>query len=453
MARGRLKPERVTIPSQEPHERASSFGEYVLPYSRELAMEEAQRCVQCAKPWCNLACPILQDARLYIKQIAEGDFEGAVETILKDNPLASCLGKVCYAYCETACVIGKRGDPVAIRHLKWSALEHGGGPRFYEREGRRDSRVAVVGGGPAGLTAAWELSRRGYRVTVLEASDRLGGLVTQTIPPYRLSQDTMEHDVARMEPLEIDYRMGVKIGKEITLEGLFDAGYDAIFLGIGTHKPGVLNLPGKDLPGVYIALDFLKRASKGSAPPISGTVATIGGGDVAMDCSRTVLRLGASRSVILYRRTRGEMPATEEELHDAMAEGVEVQYLVSPLAFEGDQKVKEVILQRMELGPPDDSGRRRPVPMEGETERFPVDHVIVAIGQKADLEGLPDLGLQLAPDGSVQADPETCQTSMEGVYAGGGPSIVHAMAVGRRAAASIDAYLAVKIATTAELQQ
>lgn len=441
MARGRLNPDRVPIASLSPEERVTSYEECLLLYSREEAIEEAQRCVQCAKPWCNLACPIQQDAREYIRQIAEGDFEGAVETILLDNPMASCLGKVCYSYCEDACVVGKKGDPVAIRHLKWAALAHGDGSRTYAPEGARDEAVAVVGAGPAGLTAAWELAKRGYRVTVFEASEKLGGLVTQTIPPYRLSPATFEEDMARLEPLGIEVRTGARVGHDMSLEALLEDGFDAVFLGIGTHRPGTLNLPGKELPGVYVALDFLKAASDGDAPPIGGTVAIIGGGDVAMDCSRTVLRMGAEKSIILYRRTREEMPASEEELKEALEEGVSVNYLISPLEFRGEERVEAVVCQKMELGAPDDSGRRRPVPVEGETVTVPVDYVLVAIGQKADLEGLPDLGLEIARDGSIQADPETCATSMPGVYAGGGASIVHAMARGRRAAESIAVYL------------
>ncbi len=448
MARGRLIPDRVPISAVPPAERLTSYDECLLLYSREEAIQEAQRCVQCAKPWCNLACPILQDAREYCRQIAEGDFEGAVDTILLDNPLAGCLGKVCYSYCEDACVVGKKGDPVAIRHLKWAALAYGNGGRTYRREGTRDQAVAVVGAGPAGLTAAWELAKRGDRVTVFEASEKLGGLVTQTIPPYRLSHETFAEDLARLEPLGIEVRTGVRIGKDLPLESLLENGFDAVFVGIGTHHPWTLNLPGKDLPGVYIALDFLKQVFDGDPPPVGGTVAIIGGGDVAMDCSRTVLRMGAEKSVILYRRTREEMPASPEELEEAVEEGVAVNYLVSPVEFRGEERVEAVVCQKMELGPPDDSGRRRPVPIEGETVTFPVDYVLVAIGQKADLEGLPDLGLEMARDGSIQADPETCETSLPGVYAGGGPSIVHAMAQGRKAAQSIAAYLEGRSETT-----
>lgn len=436
-----MKPDRVPIPMLDPEERTRSFDECILLYSREQAIEEARRCIQCARPWCVEACPIEQDCRLYLKQIAEGDFDGAVDTILRDNPLASCLGKVCYAYCEQACVIGKRGEPVAIRHLKWAALEYGGGSRPYTPETKRDEAVAIVGAGPAGITAAWWLAMKGYRVTVFEASQKLGGLVTQTIPPYRLSPETFDEDLRRLEPLGIEFRKGVVVGRDLTLKDLLDQGFEAVFIGIGTHKPRRLNLPGGDLPGVYIALDFLKRVFDGQPPPVGGTVATIGGGDVAMDCARTVLRLGAQKSIILYRRTREEMPASREELEDAIAEGVDVKFLISPVEFLGKDKVEAVVVQKMQLGPPDESGRRSPIPIEGQTLTIPVDYVIVAIGQEANLEGFPNLGLKIARDGSIAADPETCATTMEGVFAGGGPSIVHAMAAGRKAAESMIRYL------------
>ncbi len=448
MARGRLIPDRVRIQSLGPEERLSSFDEYLMPYTREMAIEEAQRCVQCAKPWCNLACPILQDARQYVIQISEGDFEGAVETILKDDMMASCLGKVCYSYCEDVCVVGKKGDPVAIRHLKWAALEYGNGDRSYKRESERDGAVAIVGAGPAGLAAARLLAERGYRVTIFEASHKPGGLVTQTIPTYRLSPETFEEDMRRLESLGIEYRYGVRVGADVTLEELLQRGYDAVFLGIGTHSPGVLNIPGKDLPGVFIALEFLKRVMDGERPVVGETVAIIGGGDVAIDCSRTVLRMGAKKSVILYRRTREEMPGADEEIEDAMAEGVDIRFLVSPVEFKGEDRVESVRCQVMELGEPDESGRRRPVPMEGRYETFPVDSVLVAIGQWADLEAFPDLDLKTGRDGSILADPETSGTSMEGVFAGGGPSIVHAMAAGETAARSIMEYLEKKAAPT-----
>ncbi len=441
MARGRLKPERIPIQAIEPEKRISSWGEYYELYTKEEAIAEAQRCVQCAKPWCNLACPIVQDARQYVIQISEGDFEGAVETILKDDMMASCLGKVCYSYCEDACVVGKKGEPVAIRHLKWAALAYGDGDRPYEREGDRDEAVAIVGAGPAGLAAARLLAEKGYKVTVFEASHKLGGLVTQTIPTYRLSPETFEEDMRRLEPLGIEFKLGVRVGTDVTLEELLQGGYDAVFLGIGTHDPGVLRVPGNDLPGAFIALDFLKQVMEGQRPEIGETVTIIGGGDVAIDCSRTVLRMGAKKSLVLYRRMREEMPAADEEIEDALAEGVKIRFLVSPVEFKGKDRLEAVRCQVMELGEPDESGRRRPVPVEGEYEEFPADSVLVAIGQWADLGPFPDLGLTTGRDGSILADPETGATTMEGVFAGGGPSIVHAMAAGETAAEGIMAYL------------
>lgn len=453
MARGRLNPIRVPIHFVEPAKRISSWEEYSQLYTKEEAIAEAQRCVQCAKPWCTLACPILQDARGYVIQVSEGDFDGAVETILKDNMLASCLGKVCYSYCEDACVVGKKGEPVAIRHLKWAALAYGGGDaQTYKPQGKKEGSVAVIGAGPAGLAAAQHLAERGYEVTVFEGSHKLGGLVTQTIPTYRLSAETFEEDMRRMEPLGIEFRLGVNVGTDITLEELRD-GYDAVFVGIGTHSPGYLNLPGKDLPGVDIALDFLKRVMDGERPEVGKRVATIGGGDVAIDCSRTVLRMGASDSIILYRRTREEMPAADEEIEDALKEGVDIRFLVSPMEFQGEERVKAVLCQKMRLGEPDESGRRRPVAVEGDTEVVPVDTVIVAIGQTAELETFPGLGLELSRDGSMMADDENGRTDVEGVWAGGGPSIVHAHAAGTKAAQDIVRYLEEKPKVTTRVSR
>ncbi len=453
MSRGRLNPERVPISYVDPAKRISSWEEYYQLYTKEEAIAEAQRCVRCAKPWCTLACPILQDARGYVIQISEGDFEGAVDTILKDNMLASCLGKVCYSYCEDACVVGKKGEPVAIRHLKWAALAYGDGEaQSYRRQEKREGSIAVIGAGPAGLAAAQHLAEHGCRVTVFEASHKLGGLVTQTIPTYRLSAETFEEDMKRMEPLGIEYRLGVNVGTDVTLEELRD-GYSAVFVGIGTHKAGVLNLPGKDLPRVYIALDFLKRVMDGERPEVGKRVATIGGGDVAIDCSRTVLRMGCEESIVLYRRTREEMPAANEEIEDALSEGVDIRFLVSPLELQGEDCVEAVVCQQMELGEPDSSGRRRPVPIEGETTVVPVDALIVAIGQKADLETFPGLGLELARDGSLVADPETGRTKIEGIWAGGGPSIVHAHAAGTKAAKDIIGYLEAKQKVTTKVSR
>ncbi|MCJ2531201.1 MAG: FAD-dependent oxidoreductase [Candidatus Thermoplasmatota archaeon] len=437
----RLIPTRVPIPSLDPKERAATFREALLPYSREQAMEEARRCIQCARAWCVEACPIAQDCREYLRQIAEGDFEGAAETILQDNPLASCLGRVCYSYCEEACVVKKKGDPVAIRHLKWAALAYGDDGHTYSPSSRSREAVAIVGAGPAGLAAAWYLGQRGFRVTVFEASDRLGGLMTQSIPPYRLPKDVFLQDLVRMEPLDIEFRQGVVVGRDVEVEDLFEDGFRAVFLGLGTHRPRRLGIPGEGLPGVYPGLHFLKGVLRGEGPEITGTVVTIGGGDVAMDCARSVLRLGAKRSIVLYRRTVEEMPASEEEREDATSEGVEFRLLVSPVAFRGEGHVEEVWLQEMELGPPDGSSRRRPVPIEGKMATLPLASVLVAIGQEAELEGFPGVGIRVGRDGTPMGDGDSGATAMEGVFAGGGASVVHAMAAGTRAAEAIVRYL------------
>lgn len=437
----RLIPHRVPISGLDASESVASFQVTRLPYSREQAVEEACRCIQCARPWCVEACPIGQDCRLYLKQIAEGDFEGAAETILRDNPLASCLGQVCYSYCEAACVIKKKGDPIAIRHLKRAALAYGEGHRLYPPLEQAEGVVAVVGSGPAGMTAAWYLAQRRYRVTVFESSEHLGGLMAGSIPPFRLGQDAFHEDLARLQRLNIRYRGGVVIGRDVKVEELFELGYEAVFMGLGTHRPRRLGLPGEDLDGVHPALNFLKGVVRNERPEMVGTVAIIGGGDVAMDSARTALRLGARRVVVLYRRTEDEMPASEEEREDARTEGVEFLFLVSPLSFRGEGRVEEVDLQEMELGPPDASGRARPVPKEGRTRTLAVTSVLVAVGQEAELEAFQDLEIQVAGDGSPRGDPDTGGTAMKGVFAGGGASVVHAMAAGKKGAESIIRYL------------
>ncbi len=437
----RLIPDRVLIARLDPSESVATFKGTLLPYSQEQAVEEARRCIQCARPWCVEACPIAQDCRLYLKQIADGDFQGAAETILRDNPLASCLGQVCYSYCEAACVIKKKGDPVAIRHLKRAALAHGDGHRPYLPLEWGRGEVAIVGSGPAGMTAAWHLAQRGHRVTVFESSDQLGGLMAGSIPPFRLGQDAFLEDLARLQPLGIRYRAGVVIGRDVKVEDLFELGFEAVFLGLGTHHPRRLGIPGEELEGVHSALEFLKGVVRNDRPEMDGTVAIIGGGDVAMDSARTVLRLGATRAVVLYRRTEEEMPASKEEREEAFAEGVEFQFLVSPLAFQGEGRIEEVVLQKMELGSPDASGRARPVPKEGVTRTLPAATVLVAVGQDAELGGFQDVEIQVARDGSPGGDPETGGTAMEGVFAGGGASVVHAMAAGMKGAESIIRYL------------
>jgi len=440
--RKRLNPQRVTIHEEDPQERRGAFIEALHPYTREEAVAEAQRCIQCGKPWCTEACPISQDARSYIKLLAAGDFDGARDLILRDNPLAACLGRVCYHYCEVPCPVGKRGEPIAIRHLKRAALDHGSAEDPYEVLGpTTGQRVAVIGGGPAGLMAAWVLVQRGHAVTVFEATDRLGGLMTGTIPGYRLPDEVFLRDMERFTHLPIEFRFLVRFPRDVDIDRLL-TDYDAVFIALGTHKTKRLGVPGENLDGVLPALTFLKETKAGLRSSIRPRVIVIGGGDVAMDSARSALRLGSEEVTIVYRRTREEMPADDQEIKEAMDEGVRFEFLVAPKRFLGTRRLEGIDLQQMVLGPPDESGRRRPVPSDAPPITLRCDAAIVAVSQEADLEGIPtDLGLRLGKDGTLEADPKSGATSRPGVYAGGGASVVHAMAAGKRAAFAIDEYL------------
>ena len=440
----KLNPSRVEIGEKDPLTRVASDEEVLEPFGRWAAQFEAMRCLYCHEPQCVSACPVGQDCREYNAKIAEGNFADAAKIILRDNPLALTLSRVCYHYCEGSCVVGIRGEPVAIRHLKRAALDYGGMADLpYDRAARREGSVGVVGGGPAGLMVAWTLARTGYAVTVYEARELLGGLATLTIPLYRLPRDVFERDIERMRKLGIVFEMNARMGRDFTLDDLRTE-HDAVFLGIGTHKPAGLKVPGADLPGVQVAIRFLEDAALGGLSAIGERVAVIGGGDVAMDCARVALRLGAKDVHMVYRRSREEMPASDEEIRETLDEGVVFDFLTAPVAIEGDNRVERLVCQRMELGPPDGSGRRRPVPIPGSEFAMRVDAVILALGQGADLSGVPDakaLGISMDRDGVVIGLDASGRTNLPDVWVGGGTSVVHAMAAGRRAAAAMESHI------------
>jgi glutamate synthase (NADPH) small chain len=442
----KLMPVRVTIPEESVADRVQDFREVLHAYSKEEAVLEAQRCIQCRRPWCVEACPISQDCREYIRLVGARDFDGAAKVTLRENPLATCLCKVCYHYCEDACVVKKKGVPVAIRQLKRASLDFGKSDLAYVPSAPKHQRVAVVGAGPAGLMAAWELAVRGYSVTVFEQEHRLGGLM-QTIPAYRMTDVDVETDRARFRNLDVTFVSDRKVGKDIPLDRLLrDEGYAAVLLTIGTPRHGPLGVPGEDLPGVLHALDFLKELNEGRPPAVGRSIMVVGGGDVAMDSVRSARRLVHGGTVTLvYRRSRQEMPADPEEVHGAEQEGIRFLFQKGPVRILGTERVEGLVVQSMELGPPDAGGRRRPIPIPGSETSIPCDTVIVAVGQRADLTGLgPELDLKLTAQGWPEGKGPGFATAVPGIFATGGRSVVYAMGSAMEAATAIDAYLATK---------
>jgi NADPH-dependent glutamate synthase beta subunit-like oxidoreductase len=442
----KLNPVRVPIPEEPVEERVSDFREVLHAYSREESILEAKRCIQCRRPWCVEACPITQDCREYIRLIAAEDFDGAARVTVRDNPLATCLCKVCYHYCEDACVVKKKGVPVAIRQLKRAALDFGTSDLPYVPSKPRHQRVAVVGAGPAGLTVAWELGVRGYSVTIFEQEDRYGGLM-QTIPAYRMTNDDVETDRRRFRDLDVTFVRGRHVGRDVALRDLVDKdGYLAVVVTIGTPRHRTLGIPGEDLPGVIPAIEFLRQTTAGTPPRIGREIVVVGGGDVAMDAVRSSARASPGGHVTLvYRRSRSEMPADPEEVFGAEEEGIRFEFQKAPQRIVGDGRVTGLEVQSIELGPPDASGRRSPVPVPGSEVILPCDTVIIAVGQRADLRGFgPELDMRITTQGWPEGKGPGFATASPGIFAVGGRSVVYAMGSGTEAAEAVDRYLRAK---------
>ena len=442
----KLIPVRVLVPEEPVSARVGDFREVLHAYSKEEAVLEAQRCIQCRRPWCVEACPISQDCREYIRLVAAEDYDGAAKVTLRENPLATCLCKVCYHYCEDACVVKKKGVPIAIRQLKRAALELGASDLVYVPSTPKHQRVAVVGAGPAGMMAAWELGVRGYSVTVFEQERRLGGLM-QTIPAYRMTDTDVATDRARFRELDVTFVNGTKVGKDFPVDRLLrEDGYQAVLLTLGTPAHRTLGIPGEELPGVLHALDFLRDLNAGTARTVGRQVLVIGGGDVAMDSVRSARRLSHGGQVTLvYRRSRQEMPADPEEVHGAEEEGVVFRFQQAPLRIVGNGRVEGLVVQSMDLGPPDAGGRRQPIPVPGSETTIPCDTVIVAVGQRADLTGFaPELDLKITSQGWPEGKGAGFETGVPGIFATGGRSVVYAMGSAMEVAVAIDAYLAAK---------
>ena len=437
--------ERNPVPEASPEVRVRNFDEVLHSYTKEEAVMEASRCLQCALPFCVEACPITQDARGYIGLVAGGQFDEAARVVLLENPLGTTLCKVCYHYCEDACIMGGRGVPIAIRHLKRAALEFGRSDLVYVPSKPKHERIAVVGAGPAGLMAAWELGLRGYGVTVFEKLAVVGGQA-EAIPHYRMPGSELLTDLDRFRNLDVTFVAGTRAGVDFDPEALLAEGYQAVYLAVGASKAGSPKIPGEKLPGVIYALDFLLDANEGRIAPLGKEIIVIGGGDVAIDSVRSAVRFAKGAHVTMaYRRTKEEAPAGAEEIHEAEPEGISFRWLLSPKEVLGTDRVEGVVFQKMKLQPPDASGRRAVVPIPDETETIACDTVIMAIGQVADLEGFPsDLKLKIGSKGWPEGVHPDTMTAVPGVFASGGRSVVHAMAAGTRAAESIDAYLSAK---------
>jgi glutamate synthase (NADPH/NADH) small chain len=451
---------RQPMPTRDPHQRSATFDEVNLGFTERLALLEAQRCLACKRATCVEGCPVTVDIPTFIRRIEEGDLPAAARVLFADNALPGVTGRVCPQehQCEAECVRGRKGAPVAIGHLErfvadWARGRlHDDAPTV-ERSGKR---VAIVGSGPGGLTAAGELARRGHEVTIYEALHLPGGVLSYGIPEFRLPNDVVEHEVRRLEALGVHIECNVVIGRTFTLDDL-RARFDAVFISVGAGLPVFLGIPGEGLKGVYTANEYLTRVNLMQAysfpdsdtPILHGQqVVVIGGGNVAIDAVRTARRLGAGSATIAYRRNRPEMGARAEEIQHAEEEGVSFAFQVTPVAIEGDADRWVTGLRCVDnaLGDPDRSGRRAPVPIEGSERVIPCDTVVVAVGTRANpllTSSSPDLAL--TDRGYVAANGHG-MTNLPGVFAGGdivrgSATVILAMGDGKRIAGAIDAYL------------
>ncbi|MBQ6922679.1 MAG: NADPH-dependent glutamate synthase [Clostridia bacterium] len=462
-------PKKHEMPTQEPSVRAHNFSEVALGYSAEIAVEEAKRCLNCKNKPCVSGCPVNVDIPSFIDRVKEGDFDGAYKVIAETSSLPAICGRVCpqETQCESKCTLGIKFEPVGIGRLeRFVADEHNKNPeKTAEKPKGNGKKVAVVGSGPSGLTCAGDLAKKGYEVTVFEALHAEGGVLTYGIPEFRLPKSIVKTEVEGLKALGVDFQTNVVIGKTLTVDELFAAGYKAVFIGSGAGLPNFMNIKGESLKGVYSANEFLTRSNLMKAyrdvtdTPImkGGKVAVCGGGNVAMDAARTALRLGADKVYIVYRRSMDEIPARREEVEHAIEEGIEFKLLCNPVEIIGydnkddkrDPKNGFVIGMKcikMELGEPDAKGRRRPVPIKDSEFNIDVDTVIMAIGTSPNplIKSTTD-GLNVNPHGGIIVN-EGGLTSREGVYAGGdavtgAATVISAMGAGKTAAKSIDEYL------------
>lgn len=453
--------EKNPMPSQEPDVRNKNYNEVALGYTEEIALDEAQRCLNCKKPKCMEGCPVNINIPGFIAKIQEKDYEGSYQEISKDSSLPAVCGRVCpqESQCEKYCVRGIKGDPVGIGRLeRFVADWHNENVKEKPvKPASNGKKVAVIGSGPAGLTCAGDLAKKGYEVTVYEALHLAGGVLVYGIPEFRLPKAIVQKEIDTLIDLGVEVVTDVVVGRTITIDELMkEKGFSAVFVGSGAGLPKFMKIPGENLKGVYSANEFLTRINlmkaykDDSSTPIMHPkhVAVVGGGNVAMDAARCSKRLGADVTIV-YRRTDAELPARREEIEHAKEEGIDFHLLTSPIEIIGDDnyQTKQIVCQKMELGEADASGRRRPVPIEGETETLDVDCVIMALGTNPNpLIKDTTEGLDVESWGGIIVAEETGATSKEGVYAGGdavtgAATVILAMGAGKTAASAIDEYL------------
>ena len=468
-----MSPKKNPMPSQDPKVRAHNFDEVAIGYTEEMALDEALRCLNCKNMPCSNGCPVNIHIPEFISKIKEGDFEGAYQVISKTSSLPAVCGRVCpqESQCESKCVRGIKGEPVGIGRLErfvadWHNAHSTEAPEVAPSNGHR---VAIVGSGPSGLTCAGDLAKKGYKVTVYEALHTAGGVLVYGIPEFRLPKRIVQKEVDNLIAMGVNVETNIVIGKTLTIDELFEQGFEAVFVGSGAGLPNFMNIPGEAYKGVYSANEFLTRSNLMKAyldDPVTpimkgGNVAVVGGGNVAMDAARTALRLGAEHVYIVYRRSLEELPARKEEVEHAMEEGVDFRLLNNPVEILGyhnpddrrDPKNGCVVGMkciRMELGEPDEKGRRRPIPVEGSEFVLDVDTVVIAIGTSPNpLIKSTTKGLDVNKKGGIIVEEGTGKTSREGVYAGGdavtgAATVISAMGAGKAAAKAIDEYLSNK---------
>jgi glutamate synthase (NADPH/NADH) small chain len=465
--RERIKMPRQHMPEQLPVLRAQQFTEVNLGYSEELARQEAIRCLECAKPTCVADCPVGVKVKEFVQLIVEGDFMGAAAKIREDNVLPAITGRVCPQedHCEGACLLKKKGESLGIGYLERFVADYEQqhfDVKHIVKAPPTGKKVAIVGSGPSGLTAAGDLVQKGHSVHVFEALHEVGGVLVYGIPEFRLPKKIIRQQVDYMRAMGVDFETDVVVGRTVTIDELLEEeGFDAVFIATGAGLPQFMGIPGEHLNGVYSANEFLTRINlmhayefpKYDEPIVDfrgKDVAVIGGGNTALDAIRSALRLGARKAYVLYRRSEAEMPARAEEAKHAKEEGIEFQVLTAPIEFLSDGKgwLTGVRCLKMQLGEPDASGRRRPVPIEGSEFDVPLSVAVIAIGTTANpIVQSTTPGLDTNKRGYIVADATTQRTSRKGVFAGGdivtgAATVILAMGAGRRAAQGINEYLA-----------